>query len=81
VGGLWHGGGFKFHFNLLRDVIGHFFWVGFHRPPARSVPRCWAPCVLLASELPKLPRPSPEGVAWRNCRPVGVSAGELWCWI
>jgi hypothetical protein len=25
VGGLWHGGGFKFQFNLLRDVIGHFF--------------------------------------------------------
>jgi hypothetical protein len=25
VGGMWHGGGFKFHFNLLRDVIGHFF--------------------------------------------------------
>jgi hypothetical protein len=25
VGGLWHGGGFKFHFNLLRNVIGQCF--------------------------------------------------------
>ena len=39
---------FKFHFNLLRDVIGHFFVLVFIDHQARSVSRCWAPCVLLA---------------------------------
>jgi hypothetical protein len=54
-GGLWHGSGFKFHFNLLRDVVGHFFVLVFIDHQARSVSRCWAPCVS------KLPRPPPGG--------------------
>jgi hypothetical protein len=62
VGGLWHGGGFTVPFTLLRDVIGHFFVLVFIDHRARSVSRCWAPCVLLASGVSKLPRSPPAGV-------------------
>jgi hypothetical protein len=46
-------------------VIGHFFVLVFIDHRARSVSRCcrrcWAPCVLLASGVSKLPRSPPGG--------------------
>jgi hypothetical protein len=59
-------------------VIGHFFVLGFiyrsttRRAPCRGAGRLAR--VPLAIGGSKLHRPPPGGVAWRNPRPVGVSA-------
>jgi hypothetical protein len=61
-----HGGGFKFHFNLLRNVIGHFFVLVFIDHQARSVPRRLAPCVPLGGSVAS---PRPVGVSCLGRRP------------